>query len=65
MIDITTRMPEKFEAGGDIRSTWQDYSFYGKKKTFDSQDILWMLVIVTKTCHSVLMSAIWIVTANL
>jgi len=38
VIDITTRMPEKFEVGGDIRSTWQDYSFYGKKKTFDSQE---------------------------
>lgn len=38
VIDITTRMPEKFEAGGDVRSTWQDYSFYGKKKTFDSQE---------------------------
>ncbi|WP_333874363.1 TonB-dependent receptor [Methylobacter sp.] len=38
VIDITTRMPEKFEAGGDIRSTWQDYGFYGKKKTFDSQE---------------------------
>lgn len=38
VIDITTRMSEKFEAGGDIKSTWQDYSFYGKKKTFDSQE---------------------------
>jgi iron complex outermembrane receptor protein len=38
VIDITTRMPEKFEAGGDIKATWQDYGFYGKKKTFDSQE---------------------------
>jgi len=38
VIDITTRMPEKFEAGGDIKSTWQDYSFYGKSKTYDSQE---------------------------
>ncbi|MDP1664355.1 MAG: TonB-dependent receptor [Methylobacter sp.] len=38
VIDITTRMPEKFEAGGDIKSTWQDYGFYGKKKMFDSQE---------------------------
>ena len=38
VIDITTRMPEKFEAGADIKSTWQNYSFYGKKKTFDSQE---------------------------
>jgi iron complex outermembrane receptor protein len=38
VIDITTKMPEKFEAGADVKSTWQDYSFYGKKKTFDSQE---------------------------
>ncbi len=38
VIDITTKMPEKFEAGADIKSTWQDYSFYGKKKMFDSQE---------------------------
>ncbi|MGZ5050075.1 MAG: TonB-dependent receptor [Methylobacter sp.] len=38
VIDITTRMPEKFEAGGDVRSTWQDFGFYGKKKTYDSQE---------------------------
>lgn len=38
VIDITTRMPEKFEAGGDIKATWQDYGIYGKKKTFDSQE---------------------------
>lgn len=38
VIDIITRMPEKFEAGGDIKSTWQDYGFYGKNKTFDSQE---------------------------
>ena len=38
VIDITTRMPEKFEAGADIKSTWQDYGFYGKKKMFDSQE---------------------------
>jgi len=38
VIDITTRMPEKFEAGGEIKSAWQDYGFYGKNKTFDSQE---------------------------
>lgn len=38
VIDITTKMPEKFEAGGDIKSTWQDYGFYGKKKMYDSQE---------------------------
>ncbi len=38
VIDITTRMPEKFEAGADVKSTWQDYGFYGKDKMFDSQE---------------------------
>ncbi|MDO9047604.1 MAG: TonB-dependent receptor [Methylobacter sp.] len=38
VIDITTRMPEKFEAGGEIKSAWQDFGFYGKKKTYDSQE---------------------------
>ncbi len=38
VVDITTRMPEKFEAGGDIKTTWQDYGIYGKDKTFDSQE---------------------------
>ncbi|MCK9396615.1 MAG: TonB-dependent receptor [Methylobacter sp.] len=38
VIDITTRMPEKFEAGGDIKSTWQDSNLYGKKQTYDSQE---------------------------
>jgi iron complex outermembrane receptor protein len=38
VIDIKTKMPQKFEAGADIKSTWQDYGFYGKKKTYDSQE---------------------------
>ncbi len=38
VIDITTKMPEKFEAGADIKATWQDSSFYGKKKVYDSQE---------------------------
>ncbi len=38
VIDIKTKMPDKFEAGGDVKSTWQDYGFYGKNKTFDSQE---------------------------
>lgn len=38
VIDITTKMPEKFEAGADVKSTWQDYGFYGKNKMFDSQE---------------------------
>jgi iron complex outermembrane receptor protein len=38
VIDITTRMPEKFEAGAEVKSAWQDYSTFGKKKMFDSQE---------------------------
>jgi iron complex outermembrane receptor protein len=38
VIDITTRMPEKFEAGGEINAAWQDFGFYGKNKTYDSQE---------------------------
>ncbi|MGZ8935473.1 MAG: TonB-dependent receptor [Methylobacter sp.] len=37
VIDITTRMPEKFEAGGSIQATWMDFAFYGKQKTYDAQ----------------------------
>ena len=38
VIDMKTKMPEKFQAGGDVKSTWQEYGFYGKKNTFDSQE---------------------------
>lgn len=38
VIDITTKMPEKFEAGADIKTTWQTFGFYGKNKTYDSQE---------------------------
>ncbi len=38
VIDIKTKMPEKFEAGGDIKTAWQDFGFYGKKRTYDSQE---------------------------
>ena len=38
VVEITTKMPEKFEAGADIKSTWQTYSMYGNKKTYDSQE---------------------------
>ncbi len=37
VIDITTRLPEKFEAGGEIKSAWQDYNRFGSKRVFDSQ----------------------------
>ncbi|MCL7423421.1 MAG: TonB-dependent receptor [Methylobacter sp.] len=37
VIDITTRMPDKFEASGSINSSWQDYSQYGHGDTYDSQ----------------------------
>ena len=37
VIDITTRMPEKFEAGGGIQSAWQEYDQYGHTDMYDSQ----------------------------
>ncbi|MGZ4959268.1 MAG: TonB-dependent receptor [Methylomonas sp.] len=37
VIDITTRMPEKFEAGAGVQSAWQEYDVYGHTDTFDSQ----------------------------
>jgi iron complex outermembrane receptor protein len=37
VIEMTTKMPEKFEAGADIKSTWQTYSMYDKPQTYDSQ----------------------------
>jgi len=37
VIDITTRMPEKFEAGGGVQSSWQEYDVYGHTDTYDSQ----------------------------
>jgi len=37
VIDITTRMPEKFEAGGGVQSTWQEYDVYGHTDVYDSQ----------------------------
>ncbi|MDO9212932.1 MAG: TonB-dependent receptor [Methylococcales bacterium] len=38
VVEMTTKMPEKFEAGVDIKTTWQTYSIYGKDKTYDSQE---------------------------
>jgi iron complex outermembrane receptor protein len=37
VIEMTTKMPQKFEAGIDIKSTWQTYSMYDHPKTYDSQ----------------------------
>ena len=38
VIEMITKMPEKFQAGADIKSSWQTYSMYGKDKTYDSQE---------------------------
>lgn len=38
VIEMTTKMPEKFEAGADIKSSWQTFGMYDKNKTFDSQE---------------------------
>ncbi|MDD1616772.1 MAG: TonB-dependent receptor plug domain-containing protein, partial [Methylococcaceae bacterium] len=38
VIEMTTKMPEKFEASADIKTTWQTFGFYGKNKTYDSQE---------------------------
>jgi len=38
VVEMTTKMPEKFEAGVDIKTTWQTFGFYGKNKTYDSQE---------------------------
>ncbi len=37
VIDITTRMPDKFEAGGGVQSAWQEYNVYGRTDIYDSQ----------------------------
>lgn len=37
VINITTRMPEKFEVGADAQSSWQTFNLYGTKDTYDSQ----------------------------
>lgn len=38
VVDIITKMPEKFEAGADIKTTWQTFGIYGSNKTYDSQE---------------------------
>jgi iron complex outermembrane receptor protein len=37
VLDITTRMPDKFEASANVQSTWQDYNYLGRSTTFDAQ----------------------------
>lgn len=37
VLDITTKMPEKFEASAGVHATWQDYNYLGEKGTFDAQ----------------------------
>ena len=38
VVDIKTKMPTKFDVGGNVKATWQDFGFYGKNKTYDSQE---------------------------
>ncbi|WP_025041746.1 TonB-dependent receptor [Nitrosospira briensis] len=37
VINITTRMPDKFEVGADAQSSWQTFNLYGTKETYDTQ----------------------------
>lgn len=37
VINITTKMPEKFEAGADAQASWQTFNLYGTKDTYQSQ----------------------------
>ena len=36
VLEITTRMPEKFEAGAKLQSTWQRFDQYGTNDTYNS-----------------------------
>lgn len=38
VVDIKTKMPTKFDVGGNVKATFQDFGFYGKNKTYDSQE---------------------------
>jgi len=38
VVDIKTKMPTKFDAGGNVRATFQDFHDYGKSQSFDSQE---------------------------
>ncbi|PTR05552.1 iron complex outermembrane receptor protein [Nitrosospira sp. Nsp5] len=37
VINITTRMPEKFEAGVDVQQSFQTFNLYGTKDTYHNQ----------------------------
>ncbi|MBN9133961.1 MAG: TonB-dependent receptor [Nitrosospira multiformis] len=37
VINVTTRMPEKFEFGADAQASWQTFNLYGTKDTYDAQ----------------------------
>jgi iron complex outermembrane receptor protein len=37
VINITTRMPEKFEFGADAQASWQTFNLYGTKDTYETQ----------------------------
>jgi len=37
VINVTTRMPEKFEFGADAQASWQTFNLYGTKDTYDTQ----------------------------
>ena len=36
VVQITTRMPDKFEASGEIEGAWQDFNLYGTKADYPS-----------------------------
>ena len=38
VVDIKTKMPTKFDVGGNVKATWQEFGFYGKNNTYDSQE---------------------------
>ncbi len=38
VVNITTKMPEKFEAYADAQASWQDYSKYGHSGSYETQN---------------------------
>ena len=38
VVDIKTKMPTKFDVGGNVKATFQDFGFYGKNQSYDSQE---------------------------
>lgn len=38
VLNITTKMPEKFEASATAQASWQDYSMYGQSGTYETQN---------------------------